>query len=162
MREASPSSGRGNRRCKILIEAAAESPLVAWRINWHLPEILDLTRDQDLLLRIAHRDEQRAEFVSSCLESKEGFWPIAVELLAMHPEDVLIRRNVSLAAEHMNRVITGPFSHHYERCAQELEQALANATTPAVVKPFLTDLARHLRQRAASERRSEEDESVNW
>jgi hypothetical protein len=150
-------------RCvETLLDAGAESPLVAWRINWHLPEVLDLVRDRDLLLRVARRNERSAEFVSSCLAAKDGFWPIAVELLARYPDNRLIRRNVSAAAEHVNRVVVGPSSQHHERCAQEVEAVIADAATPAVVKPFLTDLARQLRQRAQAERRNEEDERINW
>jgi hypothetical protein len=150
-------------RCvETLLEAVASSPLVAWRVKWHVPEVLDLARDRELLMRIARRNERSAEFISSCLESKDGFWPIAVELLALHPNNALIRRNVSAAAEHMNRVIVGPWSLHYQRCAREVEAVLGDAATPAVVKPFLTDLARDLRRRAEAERRQEEDEQINW
>jgi hypothetical protein len=150
-------------RCiETLLEAAAASPLVAWRINWHLPEVLDLARDREILLRIARRNEQSAEFISSCVESKDGFWQIAVELLTLHPYNTLIRRNVRAAAEHMNRAVVGPSSLHYERCAREVETVLGGAATPAVVKPFLTDLVRDLRRRAEAERRQEEDEQINW
>ncbi|HVO60604.1 MAG TPA: hypothetical protein VMT53_06690 [Terriglobales bacterium] len=151
-----------SRSVELLLEAAAESPLVAWRINWHLPEILDLTRDRELLLRVAQRSEHSAEFVSSCLTSKEGFWPLALELLRLHPENRIIRGNVSAAAEHMNRVIVGPSSVHYEQCAEDVERVLAADATPAVVRPFLTDLATRLRQQAEAERRDEADEQINW
>ena len=150
-------------RCiENLLEVAAESPLTAWKISWHLPEILDLTRDRDLLLRFAGRTEKNAEFVSSCLESKEGFWPLALELLSQHPDNRVIRGNVESAAGYMKRVITGPLSEHYNRCAQEVEEVHHEAKTPDAVKTFLADLARHLREHGASERRSEQDESVNW
>ncbi len=150
-------------RCvEVLLEVASASPLVAWRIKWHLPEVLDLARDWEVLVRIARRNERSAEFISSCLESKDGFWPIAVELLTLHPDNALIRGNVSAAAEHMNRVVVGPFSLHYESCAREVETVLGHAATPTVVKPFLTDLARQLRHRAEAEHRKEEDEQINW
>jgi hypothetical protein len=150
-------------RCiQTLLEAAAESPVTAWKISWHLPEILDLIRDRDLLLRFAGGSEKNAEFVSACLESKEGFWPIAIELLSVHPNSQVIRRNVASAAEFMKRVITGPSSKHYERCTQEVERVLQEATTPGVVKPFLDDLAHNFRQRVEWERRRELDETVNW
>lgn len=82
--------------------------------------------------------------------------------MAHHPDNTLICRNVVVAVEHMNRVIIGPFSVHYELCAQEVEAVLADPTTPAIVRAFLRDLAKHLRQRANAEHREEEDERINW
>src|SRR5262249_11246016 len=108
------------------------------------------------------QNERSAEFISSCLESKDGFWPIAVELLRLYPDNVLIRRNVGAAAEHLNRVVIGPSSLHYENCAQEVGGLVGDAAIPAAVKPFLTDLARKLKERAERERGTEADEQVNW
>lgn len=44
-------------------------------------------RDREVLLRFARERESNAEFVSSWAASKEGFWPLAVQLLALHLDD---------------------------------------------------------------------------
>jgi hypothetical protein len=146
----------------VLLQAAAASPLVAWKINWNVPEILDLVRDREVLLPFARQNQANAEFVSSWLASKEGFWPIAVDLLALHPGNAVIRRNVSAATEHMNRVVAGPSSGNYARWAEEVEAVVADASTPNAVRPFLRDLALGLRRRSQEEYRAELDEQANW
>jgi len=70
------------RSVETLLEAAAASPLVAWRINWQVPEILDLTRDREILLRVAQRNEHSTEFISSCLESAAAVRPPAFSINA--------------------------------------------------------------------------------
>jgi len=85
------------RALETLLTAGAQSPLVAWKISWHLPEILDLVRDREILLRVAREGERNAEFVSSCITAASaGFWPIAVQLLALFPNNERIQRNVAL------------------------------------------------------------------
>ena len=150
-------------RClETLTQAANESPLIGWRIRWHLPEILDLKRDHDELLRFAGKSERDAEFISSCLESKEGFWPLAFELISLHPNNQKMWGHIASAAEYINRVITGPSSEHHQRCAQEVDRVLNDPATPPAVRPLLADLARHLYETAEIERRGEQDESINW
>ena len=150
-------------RCiEVLLQAGAASLLTARRINWHLPEVLDLVRDRDVLLRFARQSEANAEFASSSLASKEGFWPVAVEILALHPGNERIRRNISAAAEHMNRVVVGPSSENYSRWSQEVDAVAADPATPNSVRPFLRDLAIRFHRRSEDEHRAEQNERVNW
>jgi hypothetical protein len=150
-------------RCiDVLLRAKTASPLFSWRIGWHLPEILDLVRDHEVLLAFAQQGEANAEFVASCLSSKEGFWPLALSILAFHPENENIRRYVTGAVQHTNRVTIGPASERYRVWADELEAQAASASTPDTVRPFLRDLSEQLLRRSQDERRSEADEQVNW
>ncbi len=152
-----------SRALQILLRVSAEFPLAAWRISWHLPEVLDLIRDHELLLEFARRSEGNAEFASASITAaKEGFWPLAVQILALFPENAVIRRNIAYAAEHMGQVIVGPSSQHYERCALAVTEAIENEATPDRVRPFLRDLEQRLRATAETERHKEENESVNW
>ncbi len=146
----------------VLVRAAAASAMIAWRINWHVPDMLDLERDRVLLLEIADEGEEKAEFVSSCLEAKPGFWEVAIPLLTKHPHNKQIKRNVALAAEHINRVVTGPSSLHHAACAQEVIQAAKRQGLRPEVRAFLEELAKSLEARANADTIDEQDESVNW
>jgi hypothetical protein len=152
------------RRClELLLRVAAKSPLLRWRISWHLPEMLDLQEDRDLLTEFANRSAANAEFVSSCLTgSKPGFWPIATGLLALLPENRLIRGNIAMAARHMNHTIAGPMSDHLIRCAEAAEELLNKENLQSPVQAFVRQLAEDLRREAQRERQEEEDESVDW
>lgn len=150
-------------RClELLLQVGAASPLAAWKVTWNLPEILNLVRDREVLLRFARKCESNAEFVSSWLASKEGFWPLAVQLLALHPDNQIIRRNVGAALEHMNRVVAGLSSQNYANWAREIETIAADDATPNSVRPFLQELTFRFRRHSEEERRAEQDEEVNW
>lgn len=151
------------RALQLLLEISAEFPFGAWRISWHLPEILNLNSDIDLLLEFAKKSEKNAEFLSGFITgAQEGFWALAIQLLMLYPGNVRVRKNVSLAAEHMGQVIRGQTSQHLEKCAQAVAEARAKPDIPGDVNLFLSELEHKLRKRAEAERRSEEDESVNW
>jgi hypothetical protein len=114
-------------------------------------------------LNFAKKSEKNAQFVSGFITgAQEGFWNFVIQLLALYPGNVMIRQNVSLAAEHMGQVITGPTSQHLEKCAQAVAEATAKHGVSGDAKGFLSELENKLRKRADAERQSEEDESVNW
>jgi uncharacterized protein (UPF0147 family) len=103
------------------------------------------------------------EFVSSCLSSgRAGFWPIALDLLSLYPDNKIVRRNIGAAASHMNHTIVGPMSEHYTRCAGAIEEILNSQNMSSSTRSFLQELAANLRKASHDERRDEEDESLNW
>ncbi len=151
------------KRClRVLFEAGARSPLVRWKVSWHLPEIMNLERDGDLLLAVGRQSEESASFISSVITAGQPrFWPVAVSLLSIFPDAETVRRNVALAAEHMGQVISGPWSKHLDTCAMDVERAIEQEQPTGRVRQFLQELAGHLRSRAEAQRRAEEDEAVN-
>ena len=152
-----------SRALQMLLEISSDFPLAAWRISWHLPEILNLNSDIDLLLEFANKAEKNADFLSGLITgAQEGFWALAINLLVLYPASVKIRHNVSMAAEHMGQVIKGPTSEHLEKCAEAVAEATATHEISADAKSFLSELENRLRKRAEAERLTEEDEGVNW
>lgn len=151
------------RALELLFKLGVSSPLISWRISWHIPDVLDLEEDRDFLQQFARRDVHSAEFVSSVLTAAQtGFWPVALDLLSVYPENERVRRNIRAAASHTNHVIAGPFSEHYTRCAAAVEEILRSENLPNATRTFLSELAANLRTQAQRERRDEDDESVNW
>jgi hypothetical protein len=151
-----------SRRCiEALREIGNASPTAAWRIRWHLPEILDLVTDHDIFIECARESAANAELIASWLASKEGFWTLAVEILSMHPDNERIRTSIVMSAEHMNRTVWGESSANYAAWAVEIEVVLADARTPNVTRAFLRDLANSFRRRSEDELRSEQEGRVN-
>jgi uncharacterized protein (UPF0147 family) len=151
------------RALELLFRVGASSPLMAFRISWHVPEILNLVADRDFLQQFSRRDVRSAEFVSSCLSGgSPGFWPIAMDLLSLYPDNRAVRGNIARAASHPNHVIAGPWSEHYIRCAVAVEAILNSGNIPDTTRTFLRELAASLRKEAQNEHRDEEDESLNW
>jgi uncharacterized protein (UPF0147 family) len=151
------------RSLELLFRVGASSPLIAWRISWHIPDVLNLEEDRQFLQQFAGNDVRCGEFVSSCLTGgRPGFWPIALDLLAVYPDNRTVRKNIALAASHMNHTIVGPMSEHYIRCAVAVEEALHSENIPDTTRTFLRELAANLRKEAQNEHRDEQDESVNW
>jgi hypothetical protein len=151
------------RSLELLFKVGASSPLIAWRISWHIPEILNLEEDRDFLQQFARRDDHSGEFVSSVIAGAQpGFWPVALDLLLLYPENKKVRRNITAAASHLNHVIVGPMSEHYSRCALAVEKVLNSENLPNTTRTFLRELAASLRKEMQRERRDEDDESVDW
>jgi len=151
------------RSLEVLFKVGTSSPLIAWRISWHIPEILNLEADRDSLQQFARNNVHSGEFVSSVLTAAQpGFWPVALDLLSLYSDNKKVRRNIAVAASHTNRVIVGPTSEHYTRCAAAVEEALNSENLPNTTRNFLRELAANLRKQAESEHRDEQDESVSW
>jgi hypothetical protein len=151
------------RALDLLFRVGASSPPMAFRISWHVPEILNLDADRDFLQQFSRRDARSAEFVSSCISGgSPGFWPIALDLLSLYPDNRTVRGNVARAASHTNHVIVGPMSEHYIRCAVAVEGILDSGDIPDATRAFLRQLAAGFRKEAQNEHRDEEDESLNW
>jgi hypothetical protein len=151
------------RSLELLFRVGSSSPTRAWRISWQIPDILNLEADRDFLHQFAQRDVRSGEFVSSCLAAgRPGFWPIALDLLSLYPDNRIVRRNIALAASHMNHTIAGPISEHYTRCAVAVEEVLNSQNISDATRTFLRELAANLRKEAQNEHREEDDESVNW
>jgi hypothetical protein len=111
-----------SRRCiGTLREIGNASAIAAWRIRWHLPEILDLVTDHDIFVEYAQQGAANAELIASWLASKDGFWTLAVEILSMHPDNERIRTSIVMSAEHMNRTVQGESSANYAAWAAEID-----------------------------------------
>ena len=152
-----------SRRCiELLRETGSGSQVAAWRIRWHLPEILDLARDRAILFQFAQESEANAELIASWLASKDGFWPLAVDILATHPANQRVQQSIQMAAEHMNRSVWGESSANNAAWAAEVDAVLARPETPAVVRPFLLTLANNFRRQSEDDLRAEQDGRINW
>jgi hypothetical protein len=139
-----------------------QSPLVKWKLSWHLPDLLDPDNNKELLIAFGSQNAECAAFITSVITAaRPGFWPVAVSILSLFPDVASVRGNVAAAAEHMNRVVVGPASVHSDKCAQEVEEAIEREKATGSAREFLTDLARRLRKRAEAERRQEAEEEIN-
>ena len=49
------------RSLELLFRVGARSPLLAWRISWHVPDILNLEADRDFLQEFARKDVRSGE-----------------------------------------------------------------------------------------------------
>ena len=129
---------------------------------WHLPNLMDLHADHTLLSQYAARGEQEAlTVVQAITGGRTGFWPLAFRLVDLYPESERLRHDLELRVEQMGQVVTGPYSEHYERCREDVEQALwlPEVTEPA--RTWLIDFSDRLRRAADEQRRREADDRIN-
>lgn len=134
----------------------------AWELSWHMPDLIDWTEDMDVLHSIALESEKKACLVLE-YTSREGLWPLAIDLLNRYPHSKRIKSIIASRAQHMQEVIRGPMSEHFETSATEIQNVLQeNANISGSAKEFLEDLIARFRETAKHERRDEEDEQVNW
>jgi hypothetical protein len=148
---------------ELLFQLGASSPVVALRIRWQVPEILNLQQDRQFLEKFARQNERNGEFVSSVITSSQGgFWEVALNLLSLYGESKKVRSNIASAIYHPSHMIVGPMSEHYNRRAEMVESVRDSRDMPNSTRVFLTELAAYLKKDAEREQRDEENESVNW
>jgi hypothetical protein len=148
---------------EIVLAVAAEDPLQRWRVAWHMPDMLDQEKDADQLVNFALKDEQNAKLIAETITGKkQGFWPIAIKILAQYPDSESLQGAIAGGAQQINQVIVGPASQHLSACADQAQKVLEDPSTPESTKPFLIRLVKNLRAGAELEAKREIDESVNF
>jgi hypothetical protein len=121
------------RALATVLDASRMPGLARHTITWHLPYLMDLQADRSLLSQYAARGEPEAlTIVQAITGGRAGFWPLAFQLVDLHQENERIRHELELRVEQMGQLVTGPYSEHYERCREDVEQALR---LPDVPKP---------------------------
>ena len=55
---------------------------------------------------------------------RRSIWPLAFRLVNLYPASVQLRRDLELRVEQMGQTISGPYSQHFQRCREDVEQAL--------------------------------------
>jgi hypothetical protein len=150
------------RALATLLDAAQSLASARYTIMWYLPDLIDLEGDAALLGDYAARGEREALTVCQALTGgRSGFWPLAFRLVDRYPASVQLRRDLESRVEQMGQVIMGPYSEHYQRCRNDVEQALDIPDISDPVRAWLMDFSTRLARAAEEQRRREVDERVN-
>lgn len=119
-----------------LLDASRSHGNARYTINWYSPDLIDLEADAALLGDYAARGEHEALTVCQALTGgRSGFWPLAFRLVNLYPASLQLRRDLELRVEQMRQMISGPYSEHFQRCRDDVEQALL---LPGVTDPIRT------------------------
>ncbi|MGJ5072058.1 hypothetical protein [Bradyrhizobium oligotrophicum] len=150
------------RALATVLDASRTPGLARVSIMWHMPNLMDLRADRNLLRQYAARGEQEAlTVVQSITGGRAGFWPLAFELVNLYPENKRLRRDLELRVEQMGQLIAGPYSEHYERCREDVDYALGLPDVTEPVRIWLVDFSTRLRRAADEQRRREADDRIN-
>jgi hypothetical protein len=150
------------RALATLLDASRTPGIARHTIMWHLPNLMDLHADHTLLSQYAARGEQEAlTVVQAITGGRTGFWPLAFRLVDLYPESERLRHDLELRVEQMGQVVTGPYSEHYERCREDVEQALRLPEVTEPARTWLIDFSDRLRRAADEQRRREADDRIN-
>jgi hypothetical protein len=103
-----------------------------------------LTEDGMALANYACENEEQAVIICRCISSaRSGFWPIALSIIAKYQDSEAVQSNLNNAILQTNGGISGWRSHLQGRY-EELRRILADETTPAIARPWLTELVQSL------------------
>jgi hypothetical protein len=130
------------RALATVLDASRTPGIARYTVMWYLPNLMDLQADRDLLSQYAARGEQEAlTIVQSITGGRPGFWPLAFELVNLYPENQRVRRELELRVEQMGQIVSGRYSEHYERCREDVEQALRLPEATEPVRTWLVDFS---------------------
>jgi len=150
------------RALSTLLDASRSQENSRWTILWHLPNLIDLEADSVLLGYYAARGEHEALTVCQAITGgRTGFWPLAFRLVNLYPANAQLRRDLEARVEQMGQVIRGPWSEHYQRCRNDVEQALRLREITDTVRAWLIDFSARLARAVDEQRRREADERIN-
>lgn len=150
------------RALATLLDAAATQRNVRYAIMWHLPNLIDLEADAELLGAYVEQGESQAlAVVQALIGGRPGFWPLAFRLIGSHPESIDLRHDLESRVEQMGQMIRGPYSEHYQRCLTDVEEALRLPGATETARHWLIDFADRLRRAVDEQRRREADERIN-
>ena len=79
----------------------------------------------------------------------------------LYPASVQLRRDLELRVERMGQTISGPYSQHFQRCREDVEQALLLPGVTDPVRAWLTDFSARLARAVDKQRRRETDERID-
>jgi hypothetical protein len=151
-----------SRALATLLDAARSQGNAPYTIMWHLPNLIDLDPDAVLLGGYVARGEREALTVCQALTGgRRGFWPLAFRLVTLYPASVQLRRDLEPRVEQMGQMITGPYSEHYQRCREDVEQALLLPGVTDPIHAWLTDFSARLARAVDEQHRREADERIN-
>jgi hypothetical protein len=150
------------RALATLLDATRSQGNARYTINWYLPNLIDLEADAALLGDYAARGEPEALTVCQALTGgRSRFWPLAFHLVDLYPASAQLRRDLELRVEQMGQMIGGPYSEHFQRCREDVEQALLLPGVTDPVRAWLTDFSARLARAVDEQRRRETDERIN-
>jgi hypothetical protein len=150
------------RALATLLDASRTQGNARYTINWYLPNLIDLQADAALLGEYAARGEPEALTVCQALTGgRSGFWPLAFRLVNLYPASVQLRRDLELRVEQMGQMISGPYSEHFQRCREDVEEALLLPGVTDPIRTWLTDFSARLARAVDEQRRREADERIN-
>lgn len=150
-----------SRLLRVVFDLDFEGITKASSISWNLPELIEWDKDSEELKALAQEDESKAMLVLDCVP-RPGLWPLALELLQRFPDSKRIRQIVASRARHDREVIVGSMSSHYESCASDIKRIMDDPKTPLSVHSFLREMLNGFQEAARREKRTEEDEAINW
>jgi hypothetical protein len=150
------------RALATLLDASRTQGNARYTINWHLPYLIDLESDAALLSDYAARGEPEALTVCQALTGgRNGFWPLVFRLVNLYPASAQLRRDLELRVEQMGQLISGAYSEHFQRCRDDVEQALLLPGVTEPIRMWLTDFSGRLGRALDEQRRREADERIN-
>jgi len=150
------------RALATLLDASRSHGNARYTINWYLPYLIDVEADAALLGDYAARGEDEALTVCQALTGgRSGFWPLAFRLVNLYPVSVQLRSDLELRVEQMGQMISGPYSEHFQRCRDDVEQALRLPGVTDPIRTWLTDFSARLARAVDEQRRREADERIN-
>jgi hypothetical protein len=150
------------RALATLLDASRSQGNARYTILWHLPDLMDLEADGVLLGDYAARGEPEALTVCQALTGgRQGFWSLTFRLVNLYPVSVQLRRDLELRVEQMGQLIGGPYSEHFQRCRDDVEQALRLLDLNDPAYAWLTDFSARLARAVEEQRRREADERIN-
>ncbi|HEY7666322.1 MAG TPA: hypothetical protein VH934_24660, partial [Xanthobacteraceae bacterium] len=150
------------RALATVLDASRSQRNASYTINWYLPDLIDLEADAALLGDYAACGEPEALTVCPALTGgRSGFWPVAFRLVNLYPTSVQLRRDLELRVEQMGQTISGPYSEHFQRCRDDVDQALLLPSVTDPIRTWLTDFSARLARAVDDQRRREADEQIN-
>lgn len=152
------------RALTCLLDAMSRGGASSWRVAWHIQDLLEMPNDAGLLRSYAERGDAEAEAVAAAISSRHpGFWELACCLVEGHPGNEMIQSHLTAGIAQMGSVISGRMSDHYAACLREIEQAKQMMTVGMPrASAWLDRVASSFRQAAETERRGEEDATIEW
>ncbi len=129
----------------LLLNLAQTDALRWFRLSRSLRELLDQEEDKELLLSFAIDNIENARIIASFVTSaKEGFWPIAFELVRRYPHDEELLRHLTAGVGQLETAMEGSMAQFYETRKQEVEQRLHEPSTPPEARAWLREVLSRL------------------
>lgn len=152
-----------SRAINVVLDAAGRDDARGSDVSWHLPGLLDLESDADILAGYASRGEREALAVCDAMSGEQkGFWSLAFRLVDAYPKNDAIQRRLESSIEFPDHMVAGPMHTHLSQRLQVVESAASNNSTPHGARVWLGDYAIRLREVIKKERQRHEDQDVNF
>ena len=137
-----------------LLDASRSQGNAHYTILWHLPDLIDLEADGIVLRDYAARGELEALTVCQALTGgRKGFWPLAFRLVNLYPASAQLRSDLELRVEQLGQMIAGMYSEHFQRCHDDVEQALRLPEVTDTIRAWLSDFSARLARAVDDQRR---------